>query len=150
MRVVEAATDEQPVSSVDGASLHPGQERPVEEPVTLGAQAHREALPVASMHLVGDAAHIAEQGSVTRLHADHLDRGNSQCVGRALRFEKRAQLRAMPVDAISHHPAAGHASRQGARQHVLGQFGFGLKKHGLRDVGGLPTCRINAPVFGQV
>src|SRR5437660_2444585 len=46
MWVVEAATDEQPVSSIDGAALHPGQERPVEEPFPFGAQTLAEAVPV--------------------------------------------------------------------------------------------------------
>ena len=56
----------------------------------------------------------------------------------------------MAIDGISHHPTHRHLSRQGARQHALGQFGFGRKGNGLRDVRLLHAQGISAPVFGQV
>ena len=46
VRVIEATADEQPVSSIDGAALHPGEPRPVEEPFPFGAQTLAEAVPV--------------------------------------------------------------------------------------------------------
>ena len=93
---------------IDAAALHPGQDGPVEEPFAFGALTHREALPVLGAQLVSDAAHIAEHGAVTRLHADDFDRGNRQRVGGAVLLQEEAQVRAMPVDRIGHHPTTGH------------------------------------------
>src|SRR5438552_18752974 len=66
VRVIEATADEQPVSSIDGAALHPGEPRPVEAPFAFGAQTLAEAAPVLRASLLRVAAHTAEQGSAAR------------------------------------------------------------------------------------
>jgi hypothetical protein len=38
----------------------------------------------------------------------------------------------------------------GALNHLLGQFGFGAKGDGVRNMGSAPTRPIGAPVFGQI
>ena len=76
--------------------------------------------------------------------------GTGKRVGVALLLEEVAQVGAVSVDGISHHPADGQASSLCPLHHELGQFGFGAKGDRLRDVSGLPTRQIVAPVLGQI
>src|SRR5260221_3657588 len=47
-----------------------------------------------------------------------------------------------PEICIGHHPADGQAGCVSALHHVLGQFGFGVKRDRLGDIGGLPPGRV--------
>ena len=76
--------------------------------------------------------------------------GTGSRVGVAVRFEEGAQVGAVAVDGISHHPVDGQTGRLGALDHALGQFGFGLEGDALGDMRGEPACRVVAPVLWQV
>src|SRR5882762_7382463 len=70
--IVKATAKDEPVAAIHGASLRDGQTRPVEKPLAFGAQASREALPIASTQgLLGDAGHITEQKACAGLHTHH-------------------------------------------------------------------------------
>ena len=76
--------------------------------------------------------------------------GTGSRVGIAVCFEEGAQLGAVTVDGVSHHPGDGHARRLGALEHPFRQCGFGLKGDCLGDMGGEAAGRVSAPVLGQV
>ena len=62
VRVVEAATDDQPVATVHAALLDPGPDGPIEKALPFGALALTEALPVlGAQGTVGDIGDITEQ-----------------------------------------------------------------------------------------
>ena len=67
--------------------------------------------------------------------------GTGSRVGVAVRFEEGAQVGAVAVDGISHHPVDGQTGRLGALEHALGQCGFGLKSDSLGDMRGEPGRR---------
>src|SRR6266700_176971 len=151
LRIVQATAYDQEMAAVDVAALEPGQDGPVKEAFAFAAQALREWLPVLwAQGLLGDAGDRAEQASLLGLDTDDLDAGHGQGVGVALRLEEGAQLRAVTVNGISHHPVDGQAGRLGALEHALGQFRFGLEGDALGDMGGEAAGRIVAPVLWQV
>ena len=151
VRGVQAATHNQEMAAVNRACLDPGQHGPVKKPLAFGAQALTEALPVLlAKGLLGDGGDRVEQVALRGLDTDDFGARNGHRVGEALRLEEGAQVGAVPVDGISHHPVDGQTSRLSALEHAPGQFGFGLKGDGLGDVGSEPASRVIAPVFGQV
>src|SRR6266700_267951 len=151
LRIVQATAYDQEMAAVDVAALEPGQDGPVKEAFAFAAQALREWLPVLwAQGLLGDAGDRAEQASLLGLDTDDLDARHGQGVGIALRLEEGAQLRAVTVNGISHHPVDGQARRLGALEHALGQFRFGLEGDALGEMGGEAAGRIVAPVLWQV
>ncbi len=109
--VVEAATDHEEVTTVHRASAHDRQASPVKEALAFGAQAGREALPIAgTQRLLRDTGDITEQKTCSALHANDFGARDGQRVGVALLFEEDAQVRAMAVNGISHDPAEKQAS----------------------------------------
>ena len=150
-RLVQAAAKDQPMATVDRAPLHQRQDGPIKEAIPFGALALTQALPVLfAQGLLCDAGHITEQASLLGLHTDDFGARNSQRVGVSLLLEPEAQVGAVAVDRVGHHPADGQARRLCSLDHALGQFGLGLKADGLRDMSGLPTWRIAAPLFWQI
>ncbi len=96
VRGVQAATHDQEVAAVDAAALEAGQNGPVKKPLTFGAQALTQRLPVLlAKGLLGDVGHRVEQASLLGLDTDDLDGWHGQRVGVALRFEEGAQVGAV-------------------------------------------------------
>ncbi len=150
-RIVQAATKDQPMALVHRASVDQRQPGPIKEPQPFGAQALTESVPVLFVQcLLADTGHIVEQPPLRGLDADNLGARNGQGVGVALLLQEDAQVGAMSVDGISHHPANGQTSRLGTLHHAPSQFGFGLEADVRGEVNGLSAWQIVAPLFGQI
>lgn len=150
-RIVEAASDHEPMASASAASMHDGQACPVKEAFPFGAQTLREALLVAStQHLLLDAGDISEQQASAGLDTDDFGTEDGQRVGVALLLQLLSQVGAVTVHRISRHPTDGQASSLSALDHLLGQRGFGAKAEALRNTGGLPAWQISTPFFGRI
>jgi hypothetical protein len=62
VRVVEAATDHEPMATVRDTSMHHRQASPVEEVLAFAALARRVAVPIAGTEgLLCDASHVSQQ-----------------------------------------------------------------------------------------
>ena len=76
--IVQATTHDQEVAAIAAAALEPGQDSPVKEALTFGAQALREQLPVRwAQGELCDAGDRAEQAALRGLHTDNLNARHS-------------------------------------------------------------------------
>jgi hypothetical protein len=85
MWVVETATHDEEMATVQGAPMHHGQASPIKEAFAFGTQASRETLPIPSAEgLLCDAGYITEQETCACLHTDNFGGRDGHRVGATL------------------------------------------------------------------